>query len=444
MYNREPLHLISPALIRRTCRSSSYDRAGGNVDFRRIPANGHITIFQAEGPGIVTHLWFALGHFDYNYLRRLVIKAWWDDAEAPSINVPLGDFFGVGHAVSNAYQSSLTHMVRGTGKRGGNTGVNAWFTMPFTRNARIEVHNESSIPCQACYYMVDWLQTQPAATDGAGYFHALWRRENPTIATDPSRFNHQISLGRCGLNTTGEDNYLVADIHGQGRFIGMNYSVDNIVGRMLGHNISAFGEGDEMIFIDDDTWPPSLHGTGTEDYFLDAWGMTGSPNLYAGTSLHVSLDKELRQRGTCYRYHVNDPVYFRERLRFTFETGHDNCQANDIASTAFWYQETPAAIDLQPVEQRLPRHFPGDPDPQEEAKVVELLGNAIDLWYDIFIDGTPDQVAKLGAPAYREAFGSFSTLRNQFQDGEVDAGTIAKTIEPHRELIAALAGEVTV
>lgn len=144
---------VSGARHVRTRRESSYDREGGNADFTAVPAGGRCVLLDAEGPGIVTHLWFALSSVDFNYLRNVTIMAWWDRNESPSIACPLGDFFGVGHAAANKYDSLLMNMVRGARQRGEATGMNCYLPMPFDRHARIEVVNENPSAFLVCYYL---------------------------------------------------------------------------------------------------------------------------------------------------------------------------------------------------------------------------------------------------------------------------------------------------
>ncbi len=369
----------------RTRRSSSYDRRGGNIDFIALPAGASVKMLEVEGPGIVNHLWFALGGVDYNYMRNLVIRAWWDGETNPSIQCPLGDLLGVGHAITNRYQFALGGMVRGSGKRGEYSGGNLFLPMPFAQSARIEVTNEGPAFFTAFYFAVDWLQADHDAVADAGRLHIQWRRDNP-VAAKPVVEANVFLQGRFGANLDGRHNYVVADIEGEGRFLGLNYSLDNLDPRPLGNVLQPFGEGDEMVFIDDDTWPPSLHGTGTEDAFLDAWGMTGDANLYAGVAYERLHTPEQRGRGTCYRWHLHDPIYFSKRLRYTFEHGHDNCQANDITSTAYWYQREPhRPFELPPASARLPHPIENDPDRAQEVAAVQAMGQVLQRMYGQFM-----------------------------------------------------------
>jgi len=123
-------------------------------------------------------------------------------------------------------------------------------------------------------------------------------------------------------------------------------------------NYTRFGEGDDMIFVDGESWPPSLHGTGTEDYFGEAWGFPSGE--YSGPYTGVSLGKDVigwSGKWSLYRFHIEDPVYFRESVRVTIEHGHANDQGNDYSSVAYWYQAEPHMpfAPLPPPKERVPR-----------------------------------------------------------------------------------------
>lgn len=430
---------VAPAARCRSRRESSYDRAGGNVDWVAVPAGGRHVLLDADGPGMVTHLWFALGSIDYNYLRNVSIKAWWDGCSQPSVDCPIGDFFGVGHAAAFKYDSLAMNMVRGSGGRGEFTGMNCWLPMPFGRHARIEVVNENPQAFLICYFQLEWLQTDAAALAGTGYFHACWRRENPTART-PATTTNPWELGRFGLNTDGHNNFLVADIRGQGRFLGMNLSVDNIDDQVP-CPMQNFGEGDEMIFIDGEVWPPSLHGTGTEDYFCEAWGMTGKSGLYSGTSLPDRWIGGSGNRGTCYRFHIPDPLYFRQALRFTFEHGMNNCQANDMAATAYWYQTDATGVPALPsIAARRPRRAEGEPSHEEEDKAVAALAEVMNAYYDIFLHGSRAQVVAMDRGPAADTISVANRLRAEFMAGEVPAEDMAARLSPYLAAIKEILG----
>jgi hypothetical protein len=293
-------------------------------------------------------MWITIACDEPDYLRKIVLQAWWDGEETPSIKVPVGDFFGVGHAQTRNFSALPLQMSPQDGK-----GFNCWFPMPFARSARITASSECGVEV-LFYYYIDY-QQYDALPEGLGYFHAQWRRENPADGvSDEGMTNEEYEFG--GYNETGAGNYVILEARGRGHYVGCNMNYHNL---RLTEQWNWYGEGDDMIFVDGEAFPPSLHGTGTEDYFNTAWcpdqeysspyhGITmgGGPNWSGKISL--------------YRFHIEDPVCFRESIRVSIEHGHNNHRSDDISSTAYWYQTEPhQPFDLAPVNQRVPR--PDDP-----------------------------------------------------------------------------------
>ncbi len=214
--------------------------------------------------------------------------------------------------------------------------------MPFNSRARITVENQNDIPYLQYFYIDYELYTEPLPEDTA-YFHAHWRRQKPNAGWGPDLQTNSIEVAIPNLS--GEDNYVVLETEGQGHYVGCNLAVRHFQG-------SWWGEGDDMIFIDDDTWPPSLHGTGMEDYFGHAWGMQHNAFLMNGTMVH---EENVPGFHHSYRFHMTDPIRFQKRIKVTFEHGHANHLSDDWSSTAYWYQTLPSPVlDIDPVEERLP------------------------------------------------------------------------------------------
>jgi len=142
-------------------------------------------------------------------------------------------------------------------------------------------------------------------------------------------------LGPQG-NITGSGNYLVADIEGKGHFVGVNYV----------HSPTPmwYAEGDDMIFIDGEPWPPPLQGTGTEDYFNASWGPKTVLSDPCYGYARVNNDVGWLGRTHAYRFHISDPIYFDSSLKFTIEHGHNNNLTLDMATVAYWYQTGTQAI----------------------------------------------------------------------------------------------------
>jgi hypothetical protein len=334
-------------------RISSYDRSGGNRDWVVIPANRSQSIAEIQGAGCIKHLWMTLWNPEEAYARKIVLRAWWDGEEQPSIECPIGDFFGIGHGIVKNFWSLPLQMSPQDGR-----GFNCWFPMPFASSARFEIQNESGADTNL-YFYIDY-ERYDQLEDSYGRFHAQWRRENPTAGWGES--SRRFSQDQNYLwevwetpNLTGRDNYVILEAEGKGHYVGCHLDVDCFAR----DKNDWFGEGDDMIFIDGESWPPRLHGTGTEDYFNTAF----SPREeycapYQGVTVYSGTEEwPWRGKNSSYRYHIEDPICFETSLKVTIEHGHANSLTNDYSSTAYWYQTEPHKPFpvLLPMEERLPR-----------------------------------------------------------------------------------------
>lgn len=331
-----PLERLSEPQHYKAMRQSSYDPSGGNQDGRQdwpIEPGETRELAVIEGPGAINHIWVTIASPDENHLKNLAIRMYWDGEETPSVEGPIGDFFGLGNGTYYQYSSMPIQI-------GTQNGLNCFWRMPFATGARVTVTNDGPVACRAFYYYVNY-QVYDAPPASPMRFHAQYRQEYP-----------------C---TPGE-NYVFLEAEGRGHYIGCNLSIHN-------RNDGWWGEGDDMIYVDGEDFP-SLHGTGSEDYFCGAWcyGPAFS-NLYFGCP----------QRGehaagalwNVYRYHIEDPVPFTKSIRVTIEHGHDNDRNDDFSSMAYWYQEEPHAPfpPLPPAEERLPGELGA---PYKEPGAMEM------------------------------------------------------------------------
>lgn len=351
----DALHELARAKTFRAKRISSYDTTGRNADYWPIEPGATRVVAEMDGPGAVSHIWFTVSSPDQLYLRKLLLRAYWDGETEPSIETPLGDFFGLGHGRTYSYECALfSTSCEARGRLGGGVGMNCWAPMPFREHARIEVVNEQEQPVHAFYSYVDY-RLCDAPDDDLLYFHAKWRRENPCDGwTGPGSLcwspEGQIRQGGPeGKNLTDAGNYLIVEAEGRGHYVGVNMSIDNLY-RLW------YGEGDDMFVIDGEPWPPSLHGTGTEDYFCHGWGMQRNAYLYHGQSWEEHEDFNERGKVCVYRYHVVDPVPFTKSIRVSIEHGTANNRSDDYSSCAYWYQTEPHKpfAPIPPVVGRLP------------------------------------------------------------------------------------------
>ena len=383
--------------LARSARVSSWDQTGGNDDGFTILPGERAALADLEGPGRITHLWLVaacrqvLGpglldpteagtmleidnHVGVNwevndpdFYRKVVLRMYWDGQEHPSVVAPLGDFFCVGHSLPDTFASlPFTVSVKEDERRtfGGRAALNCYLPMPFARRARIEVENQGEA-AYIQYFHVDYELSPAPPPDDVLYFHASWRREDPCAGWAPEV---QVNSPETRVtNLDGAGNYLILETEGAGSYIGCNLSVAHLQG-------TWWGEGDDMIFVDDDTWPPSLHGTGGEDYFGQGWRMQRNAFPFSGSIVH---EGEVPGYQVSYRFHLPDPVRFSRRIRVTMEHGHANHLADDWSSTAYWYQTLPGpSLDILPVQRRLPRRPQLPPDRPGTPRVPAGLDQA--------------------------------------------------------------------
>jgi len=346
----------------RSRRESSWDRTGGNRDFHVVPAGATHTLADIEGTGQIEHIWMAVRCYSPQYLRKLVLEMFWDGSDTPSVRAPLGDFFGVGHAACAHYVSLPLSMVFGPrrGPKGPfSAAMNSYFPMPFHRHARVQLRNESDATIENLFFYVDYELTDEQPGDDVGLFHAHYRQAKPCVRVQHvSDSDNPAPWELAGTNLTGDENYVILDTEGAGHYVGCVLSIDDF--DVANQPYTWPGEGDDMIFIDGEVWPPTLHGTGTEDYFNAAWGFPSG--AYAGPYHGITLASSPQEHfgaWSMYRFHIEDPIRFSTSIRVTIEHGHANDQGNDYSSVAYWYQRTPARLaELDPVETRLPRRWP--------------------------------------------------------------------------------------
>lgn len=302
----------------RSKRISSFDPTGGNRDALTIAPGQTAILAEIKGPAAIHHIWMTIAAEPF-YGRKLILRMYWDGEDTPSVEAPIGDFFAVGHGLNRNLAS--IPIVRSSEGR----ALNCYWYMPFRWSARITVTNEGSRPVGSFYYYIDYRELEDIKPD-VPYFHAQYRQEMPC---EPGR------------------NYLILEAVGQGHYVGCNLSV-------LQRSMGWWGEGDDMIYVDGEE-TPSLHGTGSEDYFSDAWGMREGNHLYYGCSLQEE-DFQVGAKATVYRFHLPDPIPFFKSIRVTIEHGHANDRADYYSSVAYWYQTEPHKPfpPLPPVEKRLP------------------------------------------------------------------------------------------
>ena len=283
-----------------------------------IPPRTTYPLAEIDQPGRITHLWMTANP---SLWRALVLRAYWDGAEEPAIQVPLGDFFANGWGrfaqVSSTMVAANPH-----------GGFNSYWPMPFQSAARLTVENLSETAA-TLYYQVSY-EIEDDLT-GLAYLHSQYRRSNPL----PERETHPILSG----------------VSGQGHYVGtyLAWAVNSP---------GWWGEGEMKFYLDGDEHFPTICGTGTEDYFGGAWNFDLPGHGYTEfTTPFLGLPQVLRpdgrydsqQRFGMYRWHVLDPIHFAQDLRVEIQAlgwqsgGRYLPLRDDIASTAWFYLDRPTS-----------------------------------------------------------------------------------------------------
>lgn len=273
-----------------------------------------ITIAEMEGPGAIQQIWMTpTGNWQFSILRF-----YWDDEKEPSIEAPVGAFFGMGwgeYAPLNSLPVSVNP----------GSAFNCYWKMPFRKKCRITIENINPRDEMRLYYQVNYTLT-PVADDEA-YFHAQYRRSNPNTSS---------------LHT------IIDGVKGKGQFVGLYMG--------LGVNNNGWwGEGEIKFFLDGDKEFPTIAGTGTEDYFCGSYNFDRGGKYIEYSTPYAGLHQVIRPDGTyraqqrfgMYRWHIMDPIRFDKDLKVTIQDlgwrdgGRYLAQKSDIMTVAYWYQAEP-------------------------------------------------------------------------------------------------------
>ncbi len=334
-----------------SCRESSFDRSGGNADFVSVGPNETYTMLDFQGSGVIRHIWITI---DFKlhalYRKDLILRIYWDNQDFPSVEAPLGDFFGNGWGEHYNFSTPLLACAPQQGK-----AMVCYFPMPFRNGARMTIENTTGLPVDRLYYYVDY-DSETGHSEELGYFHAWYNQEQTSPENPSKRENEWEALHPYEKNCSDANNFLWVDAEGMGNFVGVNYYITN-PGPMW------YGEGDDMFLIDGKPWP-GLHGTGTEDYFNTSW----SPDeLFQNHSFGIAYapgqgnnDPKLGWFGRThvYRFHQYDPIRFHKSLRASIEHGHANCLSLGLESVAYWYQTLPSKPFPPLPKDRKPQSLP--------------------------------------------------------------------------------------
>lgn len=308
-------------------RYSSSDKKWTNLDFVVAEPGKVITLATIKGPAEVTHIWFTWNGEEF-LSRFLTLEIYWDDSPTPAVSVPLGDFFLQPHGRPREIVS-LPFVNTNIGE-----GRNCYFRMPFRHRAVFTVRNDGSRPAMV-YFHIDYHRLK-SLPEPLYYFHAKYNQQFPTdgwfSAQDSDKeIDAYFKPILTTQNRNPEGNYVILSTRGTGYYVGCMLAVHT-------RSKAWWGEGDDMIFIDDST-TPTLLGTGTEDYFGNAWGLQTKQTPLFGV---IQYEPQIKNgESAVYRFHLEDPIRFNKSIRVTVEHGHNNSRSDDYCSVAYWYQKEP-------------------------------------------------------------------------------------------------------
>lgn len=319
----------------------------GSPCLRNIRSGETVTLADISGCGVIRHIWITVDSktddAERYVLRDMVLRMYWDDEDKPSVECPLGDFFALGFGETYEVYSSLVTVIP-------SRGMNSYFQMPFRKGARITVENQHANPIPDFFYQIDYTLGDELDDDTL-YFHAQWRRENPTVM---------------------KKDYTILDgVKGEGTYLGTAVFLSTL-------SRYWWGEGEIKFYIDGDTDFPTICGTGMEDYFGGSWSFarhkdgktieTNYNSAYLGYPFYSRDDRDITNKyhnSECppmrsfYRWHVKDPVFFKKDLRVTIQqigVCHGGLfeRADDISSVAYWYQTEPH-VPFAPLQEKTDR-----------------------------------------------------------------------------------------
>ncbi|MCE5325111.1 MAG: DUF2961 domain-containing protein [Planctomycetaceae bacterium] len=305
------------------CASVAHLGQGWKIrPFLQCKAGQTVTLMDVDGPGTIQHIWLVNGSMGVHG-RSNIIRFYWDGEEKPSIEVPVTDFFAVGHDIY-ANVNSVPVVVKRA------NAFNCYWPMPFRKHVKVTITNESPHDNGLIAYQITYAVGEVPAD--AAYLHAQYRRANGKDANPV---------------------VILDGVKGRGHYVGTFMAVSQTVDRW-------FGEGEIMFFMDGDKQFPTICGTGTEDYFLCSYGFPEAhTTAFSGVPLaHCAVDASGRSftKWSLYRWHVLDPIHFKQDLKVTIqdlvwgpEGGKMAKGDDDFATVAYWYQTEPhAAFPMLP------------------------------------------------------------------------------------------------
>jgi hypothetical protein len=191
-------------------RASSRESTGGNADYRKVTPGETLTILDVDGPGMISHMWFTVAMSEPFSLKRIVLRIYWDGEQDPSVETPLGDFFGLGLGVAESWQSTYLSV-------GSSQAMNSFFPMPYGKHARVTITNDGKTSINSLYYNIDYRKDSRPLPPQTLYFHAEYRQAQPNHGWTSQWYQNSDPNVEYKRNTDGKDNYTWFEAKGHGQ-----------------------------------------------------------------------------------------------------------------------------------------------------------------------------------------------------------------------------------
>lgn len=297
-------------LITATARllSAGYTKWGErSLSGNKLLAPGDSLSLEFEGAGRAVS-WLSAKLESSNLeqaLRSTVLTISFDGEQ--TVWIPAGEFFGTGYQIypSQTWYTAVT----------GDGRMESFWLMPFKEQVRITFTNYSNeeVSIDAGVELQNYNWQESSMYFGAGWHeHYMLHTANPPDA-EGDEWHFDVNF---------------VDLKGQGVYAGDALTLFNTA-------YGWWGEGDEKIFVDGESFPSSI-GTGTEDYYGYAWCRpenfthpfiaqpTGAGNLEPGMTVNM-------------RYRTLDAIPFNNQISSNIEMWHWLKTTVNFAMSSFWY-----------------------------------------------------------------------------------------------------------
>ena len=325
-------------------RATSRESTGANADFRKLTPGTTLTILDADGPGMISHMWFTIASPEPYHLKRIILRIYWDGETSPSVETPIGDFFGLGLGVYHTWQSAMLSV-------GNSNAMNSFFPMPYAHHARITITNRGKESVDSLYYNIDYRKDSHPLPPHTLYFHAQYRQAQPNHGWTTNWYANGdpiVNYKRTSTAKTTTSGSKPKDTDSTSASPCPYFKI-RTAGGAKATTCSTSTEP---------SWHRRHRLRGLFPRRMGLW-RPFSFQLYGAPIVGEEVAGE---RSSVYRFHLDSPIPFTQSMKASIEHGHANPRSDNFYSVAYWYQDEP----------HLP--FPPLPSPDDLIPTLQVVG----------------------------------------------------------------------